>query len=180
MFSTPPPIEALLIRRATGTRAALAAAALLLPLSGCFSYVPVTLEATPEGEDIRVLVTRQGASELAEVSEIPGEVPALRGTLIGREQNDVLLRVGVGQRQEGFHTISLDQTIRVPSGEILQVERRELDKGKTALLTGGALAGSAFIIVSIMDAFGGDPGSEPEPPDEIRIPTPFISIPIGR
>lgn len=168
-----------MIRRATGTRAALAAAAILLPLSGCFSYVPVTLESTPEGEDIRVLVTRQGASELAEISDIQGEVPALRGTLLGRDQNDVLLRVGIGQRQEGFHSVSLDQTIRVPSGEILQVERRELDKGKTALLTGGAIAGSAFIIISIMDAFGGDAAREGEQPEEIRIPTPFISIPIG-
>ncbi|MDZ7778915.1 MAG: hypothetical protein U5R14_03120 [Gemmatimonadota bacterium] len=167
-------------RPATGTRAALTATALLFSLSGCFSYVPATLESTPAGEDVRVLVTRQGASELLEVTDIEGEVPALRGTLMGREANDVLLRVGVGQRREGFHTVSLDQTIRVPSGEILQVERRELDTGKTALLTGGAIAGSAFIIISIMDAFGGDAGRKPDQPQEIRIPTPFISIPVGR
>ena len=93
----------------------------------------------------------------------------------------MLLRVPVGQRRDGFHTVSLDQTIRVPVAEILQMERRELDVTKTSFLVAGALGGSAFIIFSIMNAFGEsdarDPGGNPQ---ENRIPIPVISVPIGR
>jgi hypothetical protein len=148
--------------------------------SGCFRYLPVPLEATPDGQDVRLLVTRQGASELNEVANVDGAVPTLTGTIVSREGRELLLNVPVGQRQDGFHTASINQTIRVPMGEILQVERRELDKAKTGLLLGGAAAGSAFIIFSIMDAFGGDSSGSPPDLNESRIPIPFLSIPIGR
>lgn len=150
-------------------------------LSGCFSYVPTALDVTPAGEEVRLLVTRQGAAELAQVTDVSTEVPTLRGTVLEREPETLMLRVPVGQRQMGFHTASLDQTIRVPVGEILQVERRELDTGKTALLIGGALGASAFVIFSIMEAFGESPTpGDPTPPEESRIPIPFLSVPIGR
>ena len=161
------------------TRAALMAA--LLFSSGCFSYTMIPLELAPEGQDVRVLVTREGAAELAEVTEVEGQVPSVNGTIISKEDREILLRVPVAQRRDGFHLASLDQTIRVPTGEILQVERRDFDTGRTLLLGAGAAAGAAFIIISIMEAFGGDtaPGEGPSP-EETRIPAPLISIPIGR
>jgi len=168
-----------LIKRATVLLPALALSTLLS--TGCFRYVPVTLETAPQGQDVRVLVTRQGAAELREIIDVPGEVPSLTGRLEALEGRDVLLRVPVGQRQAGFHTVSLDQTIRVPAGEILLIERREFDRGRTALLVGGAVAASTFIIVSIMQAFGGDTSDPGDPgAPESRIPLPFFSVPIGR
>ncbi|MEX2466870.1 MAG: hypothetical protein WD995_08160 [Gemmatimonadota bacterium] len=168
-----------MLRPATVTSAALFAATLLS--SGCYSYTAVPLELAPEGEDVRVLVTRRGAFELSEITAVQGEIPSVRGRIVSKEQGEILLRVPVAQRTDGFHMVSLDQTVRVPTGEILQVERRDFDRGKTALLGAGALAGSAFIIISIMDAFGGDAGSGEGPdPEETRIPVPLISIPIGR
>lgn len=167
-----------MIRRATDILPILL---LTLLLSGCFRYVPVTLDTAPEGEDVRVLVTRDGSAELREVTEVGAEVPRLTGRFLGFEDRTMLLRVPVGQRQAGFHTVSLDQTIRIPSGEILQIERREFDRGRTALLAGGAVAGSVFIIASIMKAFGGDTSNPGDPgPQESWIPLPFASFVIGR
>ena len=168
-----------MIHGALVTRAALMAA--LLASAGCFSYTAVPLEMAPEGQDVRVLVTRQGAFELSEVTDVQGEVPSVPGRIVTKEEREILLRVPIAQRRDGFHMASLDQTIRVPRGEILQVERRDFDTGKTMLLGAGALAGSVFIIMSIMEAFGGDtaPGEGPGP-DESWIPTPLISVPIGR
>jgi hypothetical protein len=127
-----------------------------------------------------LLVTRRGASDLAQVTTIEGEVPTVRGTLLEREGANMLLRVPVGQRRDGFHTVSLDQTIRIPMSEILQVERRELDVPKTSLLVAGAIGGSAFIILNIMKAFGESDVPDGGGPEESRIPVPFISVPIGR
>jgi hypothetical protein len=169
-----------LIRSVAFRRSTLALSLLLL--SGCFRYVPVPLEVVPDGEDVRLLVTRQGAFELSEVTNVEtGAAPTLRGTVVGREPETLMVRVPVGARQEGIHTVTLGQTIRVPEGEILQVERREFDAVKTGGLVAGVIGGSVFIIVSIMDAFGGDQtnGDPPQPP-ESRIPVPFVRIPIGR
>lgn len=150
-------------------------------LTGCYSYTPIPLEVTPNGQDVRILITRQGALELVEVTDVQGEVPSVTGQIVNREGREVLMRVPVGQRRDGFHRVSLEQTIRIPAGEILQVERRDFDRGKTALLGVGFIAGSAFIITSIMNALGGDTGTDgTAPPDENRIPVPMISIPIGR
>ncbi len=153
----------------------------LLTLTGCYSYTPIPLEIAPVGQDVRVLITRRGALELVEVTDVQGEVPSVAGQIVSQEDRDVLLRVPVGQRREGFHMVALEQTVRIPTGEILQVERRDFDRGKTALLGVGFIAGSAFIITSIMNAIGGDTSPQPGPgPDENRIPIPMISIPIGR
>ena len=149
-------------------------------LSGCFRYVPTTLDVAPPGEDVRLLVTRQGATDLAQVTTIEGEVPTVRGTLLEQEGSDLLLRVPVGQRRDGFHTVSLDQTVRIPVSEILQVERRELDVTKTGFWVAGAVGGSAFVIFSIMEAFGESAGGDPGGPLENRLPIPFISVPLGR
>lgn len=162
--------------KALGPTALLAA----LLLSGCFRYVPTPVDVAPPGEDVRLLVTRQGAADLAQVTDVEGEVPTVRGTLLERRGAEMLLSVPVGQRRDGFHTVSLDQTIRIPVSEILQVERREFDTPKTAFLVAGAVGGSAFIIFSIMSAFGESDGSDPGGPEESRIPIPFISVPIGR
>ena len=162
--------------KALGPTALLAA----LLLSGCFRYVPTPVDVAPPGDDVRLLVTRQGANDLAQVTEVEGQVPMVRGTLLEREGANMLLRVPVGQRRDGFHTVSLDQTIRIPVSEILQVERRELDVPKTGFLVAGAIGGSAFIIFSIMNAFGESDGPDTGGPEESRIPLPFISIPIGR
>ncbi len=150
-------------------------------LTGCYSYTPVPLAVTPNGQEVRVLITRQGALELVEVTDVQGEVPSVRGQIVSQADREVLMRVPVGQRRDGFHMVDLEQTIRIPAGEILQVERRDFDRGKTVLLGVGFVAGSAFIITSIMKALGGDTSPRPDPgPDEIRIPVPMISVPIGR
>ena len=162
--------------KALGPTALLAA----LLLSGCFRYVPTPVDMTPPGDDVRLLVTRQGADDLAQVTIVESAAPTVRGTFVEREGASMLLRVPVGQRQDGFHTVSLDQTIRIPVSEILQVERRELDVTKTGFLIAGAIGGSVFIIRNIMSAFGESDGSDPGGPEESRIPVPFISIPIGR
>lgn len=154
---------------------------LVSSLGGCFRYVPVPLEAVPPGESVRLLVTRQGVSELTEVTEVEGAAPQVQGTLLGLEESTLMLRVPVGARQEGIHTVRLEQTIRIPEGEVLQVERREVDPLKTIGLLAVGVAGGTAMILSIMEAFGeSSPRRDPSPPEESRIPIPLLRVPIGR
>jgi len=147
----------------------------LFALAGCYRYVPTDASIAVPGEDVRVLVTRLGAAELSEVA--PGEVGA--GTIEGEFQNvdadDVVLHVPVGERREGFTMVDMMQTIRVPQGEILSMERRELNKVGTGFLIGGAVALGAGIVFGIIDAFGSPTPSEGgDPPEDL------LSVVFGR
>jgi hypothetical protein len=149
--------------------------ALALVLSaGCHRYTPTDASLVPPGEDIRVLVTRVGAAQLEEVlpdRSIPG---VISGTMNGVEGDDVLMRVPVGARREGFVMVDMVQTIRVPMGEILGMERRELNKAATGLLLVGAAALGVGVVFGIIEAFGTAP-----PPDEGPPPEEFSAV-IGR
>ena len=150
----------------------------MICLSGCFRYVPTRLEVTPAGEDVRLMVTRQGAFELSEVTGVSATVPVLRGALVRVEDRTVLLRIPLENQQIGIHTEALGQTIRVPAEEILSVERRELDGARTGLLAAASAAAAAGVIFMIMESFGG--GNSPGPtPIESVISVPLLSLLVG-
>lgn len=120
----------------------------------------------PAGEEVRVFVTRAGASELAEVAPEAGGGGAITGVVQGTEQDDLLMSVAVGQRQDGLRVIDMLQTIRVPRGEILSMELREVNKVGTGLMLAGAVGLGVAIVLGIVEAFGtGDPDN-PDPPIE--------------
>lgn len=158
----------------------LALTALGLSSAGCFSYVPAELETTPPGQGVRVLVTRQGAAELAQISDVVGSAPILDGTVVGVEGRELLLLVPVAQRQVGFMTTNLNQTIRIPTSEIVSFERREFDKFGTAFVLGGVVGAVTAIVVFIVKPRGAGNSDPEDPPDDLRLNLSLFSFPIGR
>lgn len=153
------------------------ATALVLCLPGCFSYVPAALETVQPGEEVRLLVTRQGGFRLSEFTSIDPSNPLVGGQLVAWEEDEVLLSVPVAQRREGFHTIQLNQVLRVPVGEIVGVELRAFDGVETGLLAVGAVVVALGVLGTIMEAFGGvGPENSGDPPE---FGGSFFSIPIG-
>jgi hypothetical protein len=145
----------------------------VLLFTGCFSYVPASLETVPAGTDIRVYLTRQGLANLPE--QLEQDRPFLKGTLLRHEDERLFIRVPIAARQEGFYTSSVGQDVSLPAGEIVQLERRRLDRAGTALLVGGTAAAAAAVIVLIIDAFG-EPAKPDPPMPELRVPV--FSIPV--
>lgn len=143
-----------------------ALAAVILCLTACYHYVPMELGAVPEGEAVRVYLTREGIEALP---QLPAD-PILSGTLVRRAADHVLLRVSVAERRAGFHTTRIGQNVRIPAIEVVQLERRELDSVGTGLLLAGTVASAATVILLIMsDARRGTEAPLPAPP-EIRVP----------
>jgi hypothetical protein len=153
--------------------------AVALACAGCYRYVPAQMEATPPGEGVRVLITRAGAAELATVTQIGGDAPVVDGTVLGVEGNELLLSVPVAQRQEGFITSALRQTIRVPTGEVVSFQRREFNSLATALTIGAAAGVVTAIVFVIADPVRGDIPDPPDPPDDLFQRFSLFSIPIG-
>lgn len=150
-----------------------AAALVLSTATGCFNYVPAEIGAVPPGESVRLFLTREGVDAVNEggadealsfVSE-----PVLSGEFVRRTGDDLFLRVPTVRRQVGFHTSQLGQDLRIPTSEIVQIERQELSRAKTGLLVGGTAAVITGLIVFILnDARQPDAVVQPVDPVEDR------------
>jgi hypothetical protein len=142
-------------------RVVLCAGLLLAP--GCYSYVPTDMSLVPPGENLRLLVTREGSEEVARIMDSNELRPTVRGQFMGREGQSLLLQIPVSRDPEGIRQ-NINQVVRIPEGEVLTVDRRQLDRGKSALLVGGSVAVGAFLFNQIFDVFGsgGREGVDPD------------------
>ena len=80
---------------------------LFIGLLGCHNYVPTDFTTVPVGEDVRLTVTRQSVPDLSEVSLENDPVPVLEGTLERRQDGSLIVRIPVGRRADGFHSVAL-------------------------------------------------------------------------
>ena len=148
----------------------------LLFSPACYRYVPIEPAAAAPGEPVRVYVTQAGTEGFREILEVDQAVPSLRGTIMGRDAGDLLLAVQVARRQVGFQAVGLEQTLRIPEGEILATERRSLNALATSAFVGVVAGGVAAILSFILESEG-----EPGPPDpDPDLMVPLIRVPLGR
>ena len=156
-------------------------AALMLSTTGCYTYTLTTPDMAAPGEGVRVLMTREGAAELAEVTQVAWEAPVVDGTLVGQEGDDLLLSVAVGPRDVGFVANDLRQTVRVPTSEIVTFQRRSLNVTNTVLsLAGVTAAGVGLVVYIVSEHRSGDDRTEPPPPDDLRFRFRLFSLSFGR
>lgn len=161
--------------RGTTVRLIICSAATLVLCSACYRYVPIETASAAPGEPVRLYITRAGADGFREVYQVDSAVPSLRGTIVGRDAGDLLLAVEVAQRQVGFQAVGLEQTLRIPEGEVLATERRSLNGLATSAFVGVVAGGVATILTFILESEG-----EPAPPDpDPDLMVPLISVPIG-
>jgi hypothetical protein len=85
----------------------------------------------------------------------------LQGKLLNRTEDEILLFVPTITRQIGFHFETMSQRVSIDRGEILALEQRRLDAGKTGglLVVIGAAAGVAA--VEILSGRSGASGMPP-------------------
>jgi hypothetical protein len=148
----------------------------VLSLGGCFAYIPADIDAVPDGQNVRVYLTRQGMVSLPELPDL--NEPYLRGMLSRRADDGFYLRVPVATRQEGFHQSEIGQDVWIPAGEIVQFERREFNRTGTGFLIAGTagLAGAVVFLI-IKDHLNSNPGEGCTVNcEEFRVP--LLSIPV--
>ncbi|MYH51185.1 MAG: hypothetical protein F4151_17105 [Gammaproteobacteria bacterium] len=162
--------------RGTTVRLIICSAATLFLSSACYRYVPMETAAAVPGEPVRVYVTQAGTEGFREVYEVDQALPRVRGTVVGRDAGDLLLAVEVARRQVGFQAVGLEQTLRIPEGEILATERRSLNGLATSAFAGVVAGGVAAILSFILESEGEAPPPEPE----VDLMVPLISVPVGR
>ena len=148
----------------------------LTGLLGCYNYVPTDFTTVPVGEDIRLFVDPEDVPELSEIPAGEALTPVVQGTLVGMEDDAVVVRVPVARRQQGFHTLSLGQSIRVPHDGIISAQLRVLDELKTVGVVSGTVAAAALIFVGL-EVINPTPTTPDDDPPEFLLT--LFSIPIG-
>jgi hypothetical protein len=152
-------------------RYGLALGTVLLVASGCFSYQPTRLESVEPGSSIRVRVSAEEAERLISVGL--GERRLVDGTLVRNGVDGLMLDADVTTASSPGGRRALVQRVSIPTGEILEVEQRELDRVRTGLAAGGLTAVVAAVIISQLE--GGRGSDQPPGPDpsELRVPLGF-------
>ena len=142
-----------------------AAVVALCCTTGCYSFRPVQPAGIQEGSTIRVTVTpEEAARQRDRVGSLTEELEG-RVLVLGADSLGLAIRDWEGSPADrpDFSTY-----VAVPSTEIVQLEEKRLNVGRTVAIAGAAAA-VAVAILAIGVSSGGDNG-EPPPTTEFRIP----------
>lgn len=144
---------------------------LLLP--GCYVYSAADPDLTPPGEEVRVTITRDGAAELSQVTEQVESVPVIRGRLVEKDGQSLMIRVPVRPTGEGLRP-DIGQVVRVPIGSVLAMEQRDFSAGRTGAFVAGSVGAAALVVLTIIEASGGTQGRTG---DGTELFVPLLSFP---
>lgn len=137
---------------------------------GCYSYQVSTLEDVVPGEAIRLRISAAEAERLAELRLTEDRL--VPGTLVQRDDGEVLIDTQVGQNDSSRGTRALTQRITVPTGEVREVELRRLDWFRTGALIGAAGVGVGIALAAAIG--GGDGRSDNGGPDTGELVVPIL------
>jgi hypothetical protein len=128
---------------------------ILLPLIvsslGCYSYAPTTVDAVPEGAEVRALVTLERQAALRDQVGLNEE--AVKGRVVEKRPDRLLLSVRTASTAEEFGSRSLYQRVEIPQADVLRVDAREVSPLKTA---GIVAVTSGGIVVILLEVLGGE------------------------
>ena len=148
-------------------------AGILFGGAGCFEYAHVPLDPMPVGHSVRALLSDSGFARLALASdgELPSLSRAIEGDLVRADSDSISLAVRVWSGGAGADN-QLEQLLVIARRDVLEIEVKQLDRQKTAIV--GAIAGAAlaaFVVHELSGHFGGTTtGTGPPGPTEIRRP----------
>lgn len=149
------------------------AAAVVAILAGCFSYVPAELATVPDGQEVRIFLTRAGVARLAELGVIdllPEGDPVVAGVLMRRVDGRLALRIPISAPVAAVAR-DIVQEIPIDAADILRIDTQRLARGRTVLAAAGAVGAAAATTVLIIRGSEGEPRLPfPGGPDDVRIP----------
>lgn len=131
------------------------AGALALLVTACYTYEPVETGPPDAGTEVRVGLSEPLAEDLAR--RTGREVEGVEGRVVRSSADSFAVSVSP-LAPRGYDPYGLRRdTLAFAFSDVRQVERQELDTGKTLLLVGGAVAGAALLFTLMLDSEGGGP-----------------------
>jgi hypothetical protein len=120
--------------------------AILTLSAACYRYTPASVDAVPPDTDVRARLSAAEADRLSEY--MPAESRVLEGKVLERNGDSILLLVPVLSELRGNRVQTLHQRLEVSRSGIVDLELRQLDRGKTGLIMAGGVAAVAAVVVN--------------------------------
>ncbi|MEM7417920.1 MAG: hypothetical protein AAF389_20700 [Gemmatimonadota bacterium] len=152
---------------------------MIVALSGCYTFRPADAGDLSPGETVRVRVAGGYADSLSVLLQRP-DGRLLEGSVVERDASAMLLEVQVSSELQGMRFEALNQRVEIPTTEVVEVELKELDKGKTYGVAALAAVAIAGIVVRQLNADGGGaqrPGTGG--PQDAVVTSPGFQMPVG-
>lgn len=164
-------------RSVWGVRGGVAGALLMAAIvtSGCYRYVPISAEAVAPKDEVRIRVTRDAAARLSR--DLGTFSTELDGQFTREGPDSVSLGVTIDRQYRGTTVGTATQLLYLGRSEVIEVEKRELSRGRTVLVAAGTVVGFGLLAAGITQLV--DPNG---PPDDrtVQPPPPTLRRPAGR
>ena len=143
-------------------------------LVGCYSYQPIEAAAVPVGTEVRARITGAASDRVAPMLGT-FDVRTLSGSVTDNQNGSMTLEVANGARPNVMEgVVPLHARIPIGPADLVSLERRRLDVGRTALLGAGIVGGVALGVALVLRS-----GADPQPGNLPNEPPPITRIPIG-
>lgn len=150
---------------------------LVVPLlQGCYVYRSADVSEAPMGARVRARLAPAEAARL-EAFTVEG-TRALDGRVEEVVGDSVMMAVTVHSELQGNRIRNLEQRVQVERSSIIDLELRQLDRGRTAFLVG--IGGAVVISAALLKARNTgtvNPGPQLPPDDAVWIPLIRFALP---
>lgn len=150
----------------------------VLAAGGCRTFQPVSYDEVAPGQKIRARVNSAWADSLDALLQRDGRV--VEGTVVEKQGGSaLLLEIAVQNELRGIQFQTLSQRVLVPREGFVELELRELDRGRTVgVLALASVVVGAFVVQQLSKDTGGGTLPGGGGPGESRILRPVFSIPL--
>ena len=158
---------------ARGTAVALSACFIALAMAGCYAYRGVEgVQSIAPGSRARVMLTPSGQQSFE--TRTGRGTPSPEGQVVASDSDSLYVAVGsavLARSGQAFGT-GID-TVGIPLAHIAELQHKELDTRRTAvLMAAGGIAIGAFIVWRFRVAGGSLPPNTAPPPGDLLVPRP--------
>lgn len=137
--------------------------ALGLGAGGCYSYQPLIGVDPAPTEEVRVRLADAAATQLSQRVGVP--LRSVEGTVLQVPTDTLFLDVGWGSLYTGTVFEGRRDTLSFHRAQILELDRREFSRSRTALVAGAVVGAVVWIIQAVSGSGGtsGGPGDGENP-----------------
>ena len=144
--------------------AVIAFAALTAWTTGCYTYTPIELAAVAPGADVRARVRATTAEQLGPSLGM-SDARLLSGSVVDLAPDGLTLKVeSVRAGTVGAPPEGLFQQILISRADLLELESRRLDEGRTRLAVVAGVAGAAVLAATMLHGRSSGESAVTEPP----------------
>ena len=131
--------------------------------TGCYTYVPVDVAAVTAGTDVRARVKASAAEQLGPSLGL-SDARVLSGAVVDLTPEGMTLKVESVRAGTLTAPEGLFQEILINRNDVLELESKRLDEGRTRLAVAAGVAGAAALAATILRGRSSGESAVNEPP----------------